>query len=703
MLREYEASVKDKCYFDISIGNRYAGRIVFGLYSDVVPLTCENFLQLCKGYRIKDRVIGYQNTIFHLIKPGSAIAGGDVLDGAGKTRGLSIYGEQFPDENFEFEFVRDGDLAMCNWGKNTNSSVFMITLSQQRAFTNHHVVFGTVLKGMKVVREIGELGTKVGRPAVPIRIVQCGVLDGDTEPPPPLGDLVDESVPLMTEELMCLGKEDFNQAAAAAWTPYAGYAYPANYWDYAQAQQAGEERWEGKGMVCPWSFGRGTPNKEAGEEKRRQQREKRKALFAAPVIESKTAPVEESDDEPTEPMVSERPEKAWEKAAWEESSFESSSEKAKFLRLMGGAKEKSSEPTSNRTPSALGPSSQDGLGLKAVGQDMAREDKKKKKKKKKRGQSSSSSSSSESGDAATQWAEMWRSWQSTGAQAPSGSMGMPTWPAAGQDDGSGHMGWGQWGAPGVPSGWPGAHEDRPGGTMGSYDGGTGWAVAERDDAHNLETAPEKHLKVLVCCRFRCFLNLMVYGFCLFPKAKELILELIDQTKSKHLSSHYVEIPRSKTLGDGTGGRVTEVSGALIGAQGSRIRQFQDTSGARIDIDKSGSRCKVRLTGSQEAITIAKSSGVSHGVVAVPAHQPTSFPATLSESIARARAAAEAVKHGLIPTAPETPSTPAPTTAPTLMVPPPPRPPPAPMPAPMPPPGAPKGGHWGGNQWGGGAW
>ena len=32
------------------------------------------------------------------------------------------------------------------------------------------------------------------------------------------------------------------------------------------------------------------------------------------------------------------------------------------------------------------------------------------------------------------------------------------------------------------------------------------------------------------------------------KAKELILELIDQTKSKHNSSHYVEIPRSKRLG-----------------------------------------------------------------------------------------------------------------------------------------------------------
>lgn len=53
---------------------------------------------------------------------------------------------------------------------------------------------------MRVVREIGELGTKVGRPALPIRIVQCGVLEGEEEPPPPLGELVDTSEPLMTED-----------------------------------------------------------------------------------------------------------------------------------------------------------------------------------------------------------------------------------------------------------------------------------------------------------------------------------------------------------------------------------------------------------------------------------------------------------------------------------------------------------------------
>eukprot|EP00931_Biecheleriopsis_adriatica_P107798 TRINITY_DN82124_c0_g1_i1.p1 TRINITY_DN82124_c0_g1~~TRINITY_DN82124_c0_g1_i1.p1 ORF type:complete len:262 (+),score=37.17 TRINITY_DN82124_c0_g1_i1:48-833(+) len=202
LAKQYEGYIRDKCYLDISIGNRYAGRIVLGLYTDVAPLTCENFLQLCKGYKIRDRVIGYRHTLIHMIKPGAAIAGGDVIDGTGKTRGLSIYGESFPDENFEIEFLRDGDLAMCNWGKNTNTSVWMITLSQQRAFTNHHVCFGTVLRGMRVVREIGEMGTRVGRPALPIRIVQCGVIEDDKEPPEPPADLLDElkDAPLMTED-----------------------------------------------------------------------------------------------------------------------------------------------------------------------------------------------------------------------------------------------------------------------------------------------------------------------------------------------------------------------------------------------------------------------------------------------------------------------------------------------------------------------
>lgn len=199
-VRLYRHAIGDKVFMDVGIGNRYAGRILIGLYSERVPLTCENFLQLCKGYQVKDKVIGYRNTFFHNIKPGAAVVGGDVLTGTGKTHGLSIYGEAFPDENFDMEFLRDGDLAMVNWGKNTNSSIFMITLSSQRILYGHHVVFGTVLRGMKLVREMGELGTKVGRPAMPIRILQCGVIEDDQEAPDPPAGFMPPAGPLMTED-----------------------------------------------------------------------------------------------------------------------------------------------------------------------------------------------------------------------------------------------------------------------------------------------------------------------------------------------------------------------------------------------------------------------------------------------------------------------------------------------------------------------
>jgi len=36
-------------YLDIAIGNNPAGRIVFELFSDLTPKTCENFRGLCTG------------------------------------------------------------------------------------------------------------------------------------------------------------------------------------------------------------------------------------------------------------------------------------------------------------------------------------------------------------------------------------------------------------------------------------------------------------------------------------------------------------------------------------------------------------------------------------------------------------------------------------------------------------------------------
>ena len=41
------AKVTKQCYFDITIGGQKAGRIVVGLFGDIVPKTAENFHQLC--------------------------------------------------------------------------------------------------------------------------------------------------------------------------------------------------------------------------------------------------------------------------------------------------------------------------------------------------------------------------------------------------------------------------------------------------------------------------------------------------------------------------------------------------------------------------------------------------------------------------------------------------------------------------------
>lgn len=46
---DLQANVTSKCFLDVEIGGEPAGRIVIGLFGDVVPATAENFRALCTG------------------------------------------------------------------------------------------------------------------------------------------------------------------------------------------------------------------------------------------------------------------------------------------------------------------------------------------------------------------------------------------------------------------------------------------------------------------------------------------------------------------------------------------------------------------------------------------------------------------------------------------------------------------------------
>ena len=94
-------SDRPRVFFDVNVSNVRLGRIVFELFTDLVPKTAENFRCLCTGEKGfgETKPLHYKGSLFHRVVKSFMIQGGDFVNFNG-TGGESIYGSTFDDEEF---------------------------------------------------------------------------------------------------------------------------------------------------------------------------------------------------------------------------------------------------------------------------------------------------------------------------------------------------------------------------------------------------------------------------------------------------------------------------------------------------------------------------------------------------------------------------------------------------------------------------
>jgi len=140
----------------IAIMQTNFGEIKIELFPSDAPKTVENFVNLAEdGF--------YDGTKFHRVIKGFMIQGGDPLtkDDSFKDRwGTGGPGYTFADEIHSNNHNVVGTISMANTGSDTNGSQFFINTNDNNSLNTKHTVFGKVITGMDVVRNIENVATE---------------------------------------------------------------------------------------------------------------------------------------------------------------------------------------------------------------------------------------------------------------------------------------------------------------------------------------------------------------------------------------------------------------------------------------------------------------------------------------------------------------------------------------------------------------
>jgi peptidyl-prolyl cis-trans isomerase-like 4 len=144
------------------------GELVIDLYVKECPLTCKNFLKLCK-------IDYYNNCLFHNIQPDFLVQTGNRENK--EMCHTSIYGLLYGEQNRFFDdeirptlkHIKKGTVSMASITKNSNGSTFFITLSNfpLASLDFKHTVFGKISKGFDTLERINE--SSINMKGVPLK------------------------------------------------------------------------------------------------------------------------------------------------------------------------------------------------------------------------------------------------------------------------------------------------------------------------------------------------------------------------------------------------------------------------------------------------------------------------------------------------------------------------------------------------------
>ena len=142
-----------------------SGNFLVELFEEQAPQTTSNFISLVeKGF--------YDGIVFHRVIADFMIQGG-CPEGTGRGGPGYVIKDEFDPE---LVHGSEGVLSMANAGPNTGGSQFFITLAATPWLDGKHAVFGKVVEGIDIVRQIGTAPTGRGdRPVEEVKMERLSI------------------------------------------------------------------------------------------------------------------------------------------------------------------------------------------------------------------------------------------------------------------------------------------------------------------------------------------------------------------------------------------------------------------------------------------------------------------------------------------------------------------------------------------------